>query len=104
MESPALSQMKKKIKSVVVFFFLAENVSAVCAATATDYPAIGTIQGYLTEIGAPLAWLMMAMMGIRWVMSESPDDRENSRRGVIYVIIGLIMLKSALPFTEYLFC
>ena len=65
---------------------------------------MGAVMSQLMTMGAPIGLVMMIYMGVKWVLAEGPEDRENSRRAVIYIIIGLIMLRTAHPLVEYLLC
>jgi len=70
-------------------------------------PIMAPIQNminFLNTIAYPIGFFMIVYMGIKWIISEGPEDRENSRRGVIYVMIGLIMLKATFYLVEYLLC
>ena len=67
-------------------------------------PAIQTIQTLLKNIGYPIALFMMVYMGAKWAVAEGPEDRENARRGIIYIVIALVMLVSSASFTTYLLC
>jgi hypothetical protein len=65
---------------------------------------INTILTFLTEIGNPIGYFMFVYMGIKWVLAEGPEDRENARRGVIYICIGILMLRTSLWTVDYLLC
>ena len=62
------------------------------------------VQNTLTSVGTSLAILMMALQGIKWILSDTPEEREDTKRGIIYIIIGLILLGSAYTFVYYLLC
>lgn len=64
--------------------------------------AYGEITEILTKVGAALGVLMIAVEGVRWIFSDSPKGRDDARKGVTYVIIGLILLISAEKLVEYL--
>jgi hypothetical protein len=93
-------------RAFLILQVLAPVVSAVCSTT--EMPGGGTaiqkIQDMLTRIGYPIAFVMMVYMGAKWIISEGPEDRENARRGVIYIVIALIMLRASAAFVRYLLC
>ncbi|MFH0862510.1 MAG: pilin [Candidatus Altiarchaeota archaeon] len=93
-------------KTALLLMLAAQTASALAC-----WPASTDLRDKLTEIinqlltlGSPIAFLMMVYMGIKWYMAEGPEDRENARRGIIYVVIGLIMLRGAQEFVHYLLC
>jgi hypothetical protein len=49
----------------------------------------------IQKIGAAAAVLMFSIQGLKWVTSETPADRAEAKKGMIYVIVGLIFLKLA---------
>jgi hypothetical protein len=100
--SPQSSTMNFK-KKYLTILLLAANASASGGCT-VRLDAVDKIQTYLSTIGVPLAWFMAAYMGVKWIVSESPEERENARRGIIYIIIGVIILRTADSLTLYLFC
>jgi hypothetical protein len=52
---------------------------------------------FIMEIAAALiAAIMLAINGLKWVMSESPEARDSARGGVYYVIVGIIVIMAAL--------
>jgi hypothetical protein len=78
---------------------------AACAQTCGEpLSAVDYIKVQLQEMGVPIAFFMMLYMGIKWITAEGPEDRENARRGIIYVIIGTIMLVAGESLIEYLLC
>jgi len=58
----------------------------------------------LTTIGYPIGVFMMVYMGTKWIVAEGPEDRENARRGIIYVFIGILMFQTVSPFVVYMLC
>ncbi len=93
--------MRKIISIFILLFFAIQTVQASCA---TNLPTFINIMIWLQQIGYPLAFFMMAYMGIKWIMAEGPEPRENARRGVIYVVIGIILLRGGVLLTYNLFC
>jgi hypothetical protein len=71
---------------------------------ATTNPQMDNVMGQLITMGTPIGLIMTLYMGVKWIIAEGPEERENSRRAIIYIIIGLIMLRAARPLVEYLLC
>ena len=56
----------------------------------------------LVKVGGSLGVLMLAVEGVKWIISDSPKGRDDARKAVIYIIIGLTLLVSADKLVEYL--
>ncbi|HHQ44967.1 MAG TPA: hypothetical protein ENN13_02395 [Candidatus Altiarchaeales archaeon] len=63
-------------------------------------PTIEDIQ----TIGYALAVLMIGYQGLKWSASESDETREDAKRGIIYIIIGIFVLKVGGEFILYILC
>jgi len=91
--------LKKRILHV---FFLATGLLAPTAAATTVPPlpatfmtSIQDVQNMLLQVGGALGILMIAFESIKWITAEGPAERESAKKGVIYILIGLLLLKSA---------
>jgi hypothetical protein len=93
--------MEKRAKLAAAAILLGSLVSAQCGEVLESTDAMIQI---MAKIGNPIGQFMMIYMGIKWVVSDGPEERENARRGVIYVVIGLMLLQVASPLVEYLMC
>jgi hypothetical protein len=51
--------------------------------------------GNLRRVAYALGWLMMVFMGLRWIIADSPNDRADAKKGMIYIVIGLLVVASA---------
>jgi hypothetical protein len=56
----------------------------------------------LEYIGLGLAALMFAINGIKMMVSDSPMARADARRGIIYVVIGIIILVLSYAIVSFL--
>lgn len=56
----------------------------------------------LIKVGSALGVLMIAIGGVKWIISESPKGRDDARKSIMYVVIGLMLLISADKLVEYL--
>jgi|GEM_PF-6225810 len=93
--------MRVKTAFALIILWLADTVSAQCA---NNLPTLLNVMVWLQQIGWPLAFFMLVYMGIKWMISEGPQERENARRGVIYVIIGLLLLVGGVELVYNLLC
>jgi len=92
-----------------LLFSLVTCVSAQCMidwgrASASSWGSFADIQTSLVTIGAVVGLLFMVLEGIAWMMAEGPEEREDAKKGIIYILIGLIILTSAYTFVRYLLC
>lgn len=53
---------------------------------------IGGINNLLYGIAAGIAILMITIHAVKWKTASSPADREEAKRGIINVILGLIVI------------
>jgi len=83
--------------------FLAALASAQCVDPIAQATA-NQMRSTLTAMGYPLALIMAAYMGIKWITSEGPEETENARRGLIYIAIGILVLRSGVELVTFLLC
>ncbi|MDD5112182.1 MAG: TrbC/VirB2 family protein [Candidatus Altiarchaeota archaeon] len=60
------------------------------------------LEDLLLRIGTVLGALMIAVEAVAWIAAQNPQERENAKRGVVYIIVGLILLKSAHNLVNFL--
>ena len=46
----------------------------------------------LRQVVVALGWLMMIIMGIKWIMSDSANERAEAKKGMLYIVIGLLII------------
>jgi len=89
----------KAYSALALTFLLSGSALAACLA---NIPTMNRVQNMMQTMGYPLAFIMMLYMGLKWMTAETPSDRENARRGVIYIVIGVILLRVANQVILYL--
>ena len=57
----------------------------------------------LRRIAFALGWIMMVFMGVKWIVSDSANDRSDAKKGMIYIVIGLLIVASACQLIQ-LYC
>lgn len=70
----------------------------------TSIAPLNDMMVWLAQIANPIGLLMMIYMGIKWSMAEGAEDRENARRGIIYVVIGLLLVQVSDDLIIQLYC
>ena len=49
----------------------------------------------MKNLAYALAWIMMVLMGVKWIIADSPNERAEAKKGMIYIVIGLLVVVSA---------
>jgi|GEM_PF-1301242 len=49
----------------------------------------------LKQIAVALGWIMMVIMGIKWMTADSASDRADAKKGMLYIVIGLLLVAAA---------
>jgi drug/metabolite transporter superfamily protein YnfA len=91
--------MKWKIIAIILF---AQRASA--SGCYIDYASLQYLREQLRIISGPLGFLMVILLGIKWMVAEGPEERENARRGIIYVVIGMLLVRASWDLTIMLLC
>ncbi|MFH1054969.1 MAG: pilin [Candidatus Altiarchaeota archaeon] len=79
--------MRPLYRMLLAFTLLQTITATTSADTASNIMA-------LLPVAYALGWLMMVILGIKWIVAESPNDRAEAKKGMIYVIIGLLVVAS----------
>lgn len=95
--------MKRKHALLVPLLLIAvQTVTA--GGCDTSIAPLNDMMIWLAQIANPLGLFMMIYMGIKWSMAEGAEDRENARRGIIYVVIGLLLVQVSDDLIYQLYC
>ncbi|MFH1722390.1 MAG: pilin [Candidatus Altiarchaeota archaeon] len=93
---------KSKTRYCLFFFLLITLLFSQSAAaqgtTMADFcEALYIIAGFLASV-------MIVIQGLRWVMSDTPQDRMEAKKGIMYVLIGLLVVYMAAILVSVLYC
>lgn len=86
--------MKEKILKKIVFIF-ATFIFFILHIQNTDaafVDIVWDINTILYGIAAGIAILLITIHGIKWKLAESPEAREEAKRGILNVILGLAII------------
>lgn len=85
------TEMDKRVIAAGVVLLLTAHASG------TDWPPpeMKDINDGLLLIAAALGAMVIAYAGIRWIMAENPQERDDSKKTIIYAIIGLLIVSMA---------
>lgn len=56
---------------------------------------VGEIKTGLFDIATALGALMISINGIRWIISSQPEERNEYKKSIMYIMIALILASSA---------
>lgn len=62
------------------------------------------INDAVLQTAAGLAVLLIAIHGVKWITSDNPQDRADVKKGLTYVILGLLMAYLAKRIVEAVYC
>jgi outer membrane murein-binding lipoprotein Lpp len=85
--------------SVLILLFLAG-----CAVAVDPTAEMNELIKALRKIAAALAILLIAVQGLKYVTAESPDDRAEAKKGLIWIIAGLLIAAIAANLVCGLYC
>jgi hypothetical protein len=55
-------------------------------------------------IAAALGVLMIAYAGVMWIMAGGPQDRDDAKKTLIYVMVGLLVVALAMDIVGAVYC
>lgn len=91
-----LRGMRRRVSIVLLVLILASSL--VSADEMTD------LVSALKKIAAGLATLLIAIQGLKYVTAQTPEDRAEAKKGLIYIILGLLVAAIAANLVCGLYC
>jgi len=71
---------------------------AVAASTIPQMSQVVELNQGLKTVAAALGVLIITHAGLRWIAAGSPQERDDAKKTIVYVIVGLIIVNMS----EYL--
>lgn len=93
---------KDTLRILAVLLIPAIAQPACAELPATLFTTIQEVQQILLIAGSALGALMILFEGIMWLTAQSPVEREDAKKGILYVLIGLFLLKGAENIVKFL--
>ena len=95
-------------KRILCIWLLLVLVNVVSANTgAASIPAqmseMTDLNNGLKNVAAALGVLVITHAGLRWIMSEGAQERDDAKKTIIYVIVGLIIVSTSEDLTNALY-
>jgi len=95
----------------IVFVFSAASVgdttTTTVSATSTIPPintsSLDELETALMTIAAFIALVMIVIHGLKYLMAQSPQTREDAKQGIVYVILGLLLVVMATVLVKNLY-
>jgi putative Mn2+ efflux pump MntP len=79
---------------MILKYALALALSASYAmASAPGAAIMGFVPG-LKSVATALGYVLMMVMGVKWIVQESPNDRAEAKKGMMYIVVGLLLVAS----------
>lgn len=94
------------LRLIGFMLFSAAKVSATATTTpappATFMSTIRDVESILLKVGGALGTLVIAWESVIWITAQNPAERESAKKAIIYVMIGLLLLKSSENIIKFL--
>lgn len=58
----------------------------------------------LVTVAAAMGVLMISIQGLKWITSDNPQDRAEAKKGLIYILVGLLVVALAAQIVLGLYC
>ena len=85
-----------KRRSWAWVMILLVGLAAMAAAGPTmPIPQLVELNTGLKTVASALGVLIITYAGIKWIMSEGPQERDDAKKTIIYAVIGLIIVSIA---------
>ncbi|MCK4491397.1 MAG: TrbC/VirB2 family protein [Candidatus Altiarchaeales archaeon] len=92
---------------LITLILTAVSTQMVAGSTTTTLQAfsdtMGDINYILYGIAAGIAILLIVIHGVKYKTTDNPDVRENAKRGIINVVIGLAIIIIAAALVSMMF-
>jgi hypothetical protein len=92
--------MKRHYKKEAVLFLICASS---CSSWASFEEIVGGVNNVLYGVAAGIALLLITLHILRWKMADTPADRDEAKKGIYNVIIGLIVIMIAATLVTLLF-
>lgn len=65
---------------------------------------LNELKSSFTMLAGALGLFMFSIFGLMFILSNSPQERDDAKKGMIYVVIGLLMVAIGEQFVHALYC
>lgn len=96
-------KMKRRIQAAWMIALLF-GIAAMASASPTPIPELIDLNNGLKTIASALGVLVITYAGIKWIMSEGPQERDDAKKTIIYVVIALIVVALTKDLVHAIYC
>lgn len=89
---------------LLIFLLTLLIFSSGCSGIWTPYFSVNELKQGFFDLATALAVLMITIQGVRWILSDQPEERDECKKAVIYVMLALIAAASAEVIVNALYC
>ncbi len=63
---------------------------------------LNKVKNLVLAVAGVIAVIFLVINGVRWMFADTPQAKEEAKRGLQGAIIGLLIIAAAFPLTDYL--
>ena len=89
------------IAAVLLVFVV---LSSGCSNVLKIFIDINELKTGIFDLATALGALMITIQGIRWILSTQPEERDECKKAIIYILIALIIASTADALVGALYC
>ena len=93
---------KKNFSIILVLFILV--LFSGCMGFWSGYIDFNKVRCGMFDLATSLAVLMISIHGMRWILSTQPEEREDAKKGIFYIIWALLIAAGAVSLVNALYC
>lgn len=98
-------KMNKQLKTLMAATLIAFIVTPLSAATTeSGMTELREVSIAALQVVGALAVLMIAVHALRYVTSDNPQDRADIKKGLTYIVIGLLIAYMATILVKGIYC
>lgn len=107
MRSPALLRFIRFVRFLLAFTSIAYLIASLTVSAQNAPPEMKEmydVNKRLCEIAGALAILLIGFQGFKYLGADNPQERDDAKKGMVYVVIGLIVVALAGIFVSEIYC
>jgi len=83
--------MPKPSYAKLALLFLLIILSSGCVDLVGSFFTIADMEAALFNLATAVGALMLAIQGLRWLVSDTPETRDDARKAITYILMALIL-------------
>jgi hypothetical protein len=89
---------------IVSFLLVLVVFSSGCSTILASILDINELKTGIFDLATGLAALMITIQGVQWILSTQPEEREECKKAILYILLALIVVSSANELVNALYC